>query len=329
MDKAISRALGAGVVTPVVATAAAVAVELAVMGDLPDPVATHWGTGGPDGFSAAWTVPLMTALTAGMLPLILGTSALLALRRGERGFTLRLLPAVAAGLSVYLGALLAGTLVIQRGLETAQDAPGVGSIMLVALPAGAVVGVLAWLAQPRETASVAAPSPASPLALQPGERAVWLGRAEMTPWALAFIVLATLAAWTGAALMWLAGDTVASAIITGVAVLLTALAATFTVAHVRIDASGLTVTTGVRLVRLRVPAEDVASVAAIDVHGLAQYGGYGIRQIPGATAVVLRPGPAIEVARRSGRRFVVTVDDAPTAASLLAAAGEAAHAAQD
>ncbi|WP_062466763.1 DUF1648 domain-containing protein [Demequina maris] len=330
MDKSFSRALGAGVVTPVVAALTAVAVELAVMGDLPDPVATHWGVNGPDGFAAAWTVPLMTALTAGVLPLVLGASAARAIRKGERGFTLRLLPAVAAGLSVFLGGLLAGTLVIQRGLDAAEGAPDVLPVLLVALPAGAVVGAVAWFAQPRETAArIDAAVAAAPLPLAPGERAVWLGRAEMTPWALAFIVLATLAAWTGAALMWLAGDTAAAAIITGVAVLLSVLAATFTVAHVRIDATGLTVTSGARLVRMRVPAEDIVSVAAIEVHGLAQYGGYGIRQIPGATAVVLRPGLAIEVTRRSGRRFVVTVDDADTAASLLAAAGEAAHAAQD
>ncbi|WP_156160666.1 DUF1648 domain-containing protein [Demequina soli] len=329
MGKAFSRALGAGVVTPVVASLTAIAVELVAMGDLPDPVATHWGPQGPNGFAPAWTVPLMTALVAGVLPLVLGVSALRAVARGERGFTLRLLPAVAAGLSVFLGTLLAGMLVLQRGLESADHAGGVGPVMLVALPAGAVVGIVAWLAQSREI-GVAAPAAAvEPLTLQPGERAVWLGRSEMSPWAFAFIVAATLAAWAGAVLMWVGGDAAAAGIVTAVAVLLTVLSFTFTVFRVRVDAAGLTVTSGAGLVRMRVPAADIASVTVIEVHGLAQFGGYGIRQIPGATAIVTRAGRAVEVTRRSGRRFVVTVDDAPTAAAVLAAAGEAAHAAQD
>ncbi|MBD3752872.1 MAG: hypothetical protein IE935_10685 [Micrococcales bacterium] len=41
--------------------------------------------------------------------------------------------------------------------------------------------------------------------------------------------------------------------------------------------------------------------------------------IDGRRGVVLRRGEALEVTRRSGRVFVVTVDDASTASALLIA----------
>ncbi|WP_062388417.1 DUF1648 domain-containing protein [Demequina iriomotensis] len=328
MSKAVSRALVVGVVVPAVACLAAVGVELAVMAELPDPVATHWSGSGPDGFSPAWAVPLMTALVAGVLPLVLGASALPALRRGLRGFTLDLLPAVAAGLSVFLGTLLAGSLVMQRGLEDATAAPGVGGVIALGLGAGAVVGVLGWLVQAREPWTRRPAAPAEAIVLEAGQRAAWLGRAEMGRGLVAFLVLVAVALGVTAVAMWVIGDGAAAGVFTGVAALVSLLLMTFTAFTVRVDAAGLTVTSGARLVRMRVPAEDVAQAAAVEVTGLAEYGGYGIRQIPGATAVVLRSGPALEVTRRSGRRFVVTVDDAATAAAVLAASAENAHAAQ-
>ncbi len=75
--------------------------------------------------------------------------------------------------------------------------------------------------------------------------------------------------------------------------------------------------------RLRVPIEDVATVTVEDVAPMS-YGGWGLRQVPGATAVVVRRGEGLRIERRSGRLFVVTVDDAAMAAGVLLAHRDAA-----
>lgn len=328
-DGAYGRAVAVGVVAPVALCVAAVAIQLAVMGDVPDPVATHWSGDAPDGFASPTLVPVMTAIVGGMLPVVLGASGLRSIRRGERGFVLRMMPAVAAGLAALMAVILTGSLLIQRGLADAADAPSILPAMWVGLGAAVVAGAAGWLAQPRHVERRPAAVPVGPIARAAGERTVWVGRAEMRAPALAAIVAGVAVAALAAVANWLVGDTAVAIVVTSVAVVLAVAAASLTVFHVRVDAEGLTVRSAARFVRMRVPAADVASVAAVDVSGLSQYGGYGIRSIPGATAVVLRNGPALELTRQSGRRFVVTLDDPATAAAVLAAVAEDARAAQD
>ncbi len=75
--------------------------------------------------------------------------------------------------------------------------------------------------------------------------------------------------------------------------------------------------------RSRSRPADIASVRAIDVDPFAEFGGWGLRYgLDGRYGVVLRRGEALEVTRVGGRRFVVTVDDAQTAAAALAAVHE-------
>jgi hypothetical protein len=55
------------------------------------------------------------------------------------------------------------------------------------------------------------------------------------------------------------------------------------------------------------------------VNPLAEFGGWGWRWgADGRVGVVLRAGEGIQVTRTNGKRFVVTVDDAQTGASVLA-----------
>ncbi|SEI98596.1 DUF1648 domain-containing protein [Demequina mangrovi] len=328
-DGAYGRAMTVGVVAPALLCAGAVVALLAMLGDVPDPVATHWSGSEPDGFASPTLVPVMTGLVGGVLPIALGASVLRSIRRGERGFVLRMLPAVALGLSVLMSVLMVGSIAMQRGLADAADAPSVLPVLAWGLGASLVAGAAGWLVQPRHVPTVHEAAPAQPIALAPGERAVWVGRSEMRPAALAAIIAGVAVAAIAAVANWVVGDTAVAIIVTALAVLLAVLAASLTVFHVRADASGLTVRSAARIIRMRVPAADVASVAVIQVSGLSQFGGYGIRQIPGATAVVMRSGPALEVTRRSGRRFVVTLDDAAMAAAVLAAVAEVADAAQD
>ncbi|WP_326697639.1 hypothetical protein OG909_10005 [Streptomyces sp. NBC_01754] len=50
---------------------------------------------------------------------------------------------------------------------------------------------------------------------------------------------------------------------------------------------------------------------------LADLGGFGYRVMPGRHALSLRPGDALWLGLSNGREFVVTVDDAETAARLI------------
>lgn len=315
-ERAVLRAAAVGVAIPVVACAASVAVQLAIMPDLPDPVATHWRADGPDGYSPPALVPWMTVLVAGVLPLIFGASALRSVRRGDRGFALALMPGVAAGLSVFMAILLGGSLVMQRGLASGMDAPDIDGLILGALLVGTAVGVLGWWVQPKG-ATARAELPAVDLGLHQSETAVWWGRARMTGVAFVAVVLSTVAVACAAVAAWIWVEASLAMLLTGVAVLLAVLLAMFTSFAVRADMHGLTVTSGGRIIRMTVPASDIAGAAPIVVSGIAQFGGYGIRHAPGVTAVVLRSGPALEVTRRSGRRFVVTVEDPAVPAALL------------
>jgi hypothetical protein len=57
----------------------------------------------------------------------------------------------------------------------------------------------------------------------------------------------------------------------------------------------------------------------VSVAPLGDYGGLGLRHRRGVTAVATRGGEALEVTRADGRRLVLTVDDAATAAGVLQA----------
>jgi hypothetical protein len=104
-------------------------------------------------------------------------------------------------------------------------------------------------------------------------------------------------------------------------VLLFALCALGIAWRVRVDANGIVVRSlPLGRPRTRIPAREIASVKAVRVEPLAEFGGWGWRWSPvGGFGVIARGGDAIQVERRDGRRFTVTVDDAETGAALLAA----------
>ena len=101
-----------------------------------------------------------------------------------------------------------------------------------------------------------------------------------------------------------------------VALLVVLLVAATTSFRVTIDRDGLRWRSALGLPRGQVPLSAVTGVSVVDVRP-GDYGGYGIRTVPGATAVVTRHGPALQVLRGEGRRVVITVDDPAVAASVL------------
>ncbi|HWL01871.1 MAG TPA: DUF1648 domain-containing protein [Microbacteriaceae bacterium] len=87
---------------------------------------------------------------------------------------------------------------------------------------------------------------------------------------------------------------------------------------------GLTVRGLFGLPVFRVRTADIAGVVAVGIQPMRDFGGWGIRGALGRdghwrTGLIVRAGDAIQVTRRGGKRLVVTVDDAATAAAVLKA----------
>lgn len=85
--------------------------------------------------------------------------------------------------------------------------------------------------------------------------------------------------------------------------------------RVTVDAGGVTVSSG-RLPIRRFRSDQIVA-ARSGYARLADLGGFGYRVMPGRHSVSLRPGDALWLVLSSGREFVVTVDDAGTAARLI------------
>ncbi|MFH8249700.1 DUF1648 domain-containing protein [Microbacterium sp. B2969] len=320
----VSRFVLVAVVLPLLITVVAIVAQLVVMPQLPDPVAVHWNASGEaDGFAARWLYPVMTLLIAGGLPLLLALTSLPGLRRGHGGPTYRFMGAAALGLSAFGAVLLTWLMVMQAGLADATEAPSVWPALVGGLVAAAVGGVGGWFLQPHVAQPEPETLPATTISLRPGERAVWMRTVSIGRGAAAGILLGTVAVAVAAVAVYLAGaDAAVVWLMAGLTALLIVLAATTLAFHVRVDEAGLEVRSALGLPRFRVPLAQVSRATAVEVNPMGEFGGWGIRLVPGRFGIVMRTGQAIEVWRAGGRRFVVTVDDAATGAALLQALAE-------
>src|SRR5690349_18680692 len=106
------------VAVPLLLGLVAVAVQLAWLPELPDPIAIHWGADGADGFAPAWTVVALTAgLTLGIVGLFAG---ILATARGPAPTAIHKVLAVSSlFVSVFVGGTVTASVGIQRGLDDA------------------------------------------------------------------------------------------------------------------------------------------------------------------------------------------------------------------
>lgn len=315
---------------PILVTAVALTLQLTWLGDLPDPAATHWGmAGSPDGFGASWTFPAVTTGLGLGLPVLVAITTLPMLRRGARSGTFRFMGAFALGMSAFLATLNTWSVHIQRGLASATDAPGVLPAMIFSLCVGALLGVAGWLYQPHQEAQILEGEPSAEMVLAPGERVVWMRVASMARPHLALLGVVGVGIVAAAVAAWVAGEFTAAWLLVGALAAVALAAAATSVFHVRVDDSGLTAVAALGFPRVRLPLDDVAKAGVAPVDGFAEFGGYGLRSRPGATGIILRNGTALQVTRMSGRRLVITVDDAESAAALLTALAARASSGKD
>ncbi|GAA1697204.1 hypothetical protein GCM10009808_13350 [Microbacterium sediminicola] len=309
-----------GLVLPVLLCTVAVIVQVSMFGSLPDPVATHWGANGrPDAYGPAWIYPLLTVLVGLGLPALMVGLMIPGLRRGDRGSAYRLMAALGLGLSALLAGLSTASLVLQAGIADAAEAPSIVVAMIVSFALAMGAGVLGWFLQPNEPWRAERPAAVAPLDLAPGEDAVWLQAVSISRSGAIALVVATVilvAATVVTAVTAPAGVTWILGIVTVVVGVLVAVMTRF---RVRVDREGLTVTGVFGAPRFRVAVEDVVAASVVQISPMADFGGWGVRLVPGRFGIVLRSGEGIEVTRAGRRAFAVTVDDARTGASLLEA----------
>lgn len=304
MTTVLTLALPAAFVGTTLAAAAAWSDEL------PDPVAVHFGTDGPDGFSSLagllWPSTLTTALVA------LGCWAL-AFFWGRASIVRRTASGTAVGLAAFLAALVIGILDLQRGLADAAQAGDVGTVTGVAIGVGVVAAAIgAWLmpGDPRQPTSESVPTDAPRLALGAEETAAWVAHAQSRSMLVA----------GGAATLFVLAVAVLVEIwaLALVAVALAVLMLAMARFSVVVDRRGLTARSALGWPRITVPLDEVTQAEVVDVSPFPEFGGWGYRVGRGGrVGIVLRSGPALQVERTGGRAFVVTVDDAATGAALL------------
>lgn len=318
---AVRRFMLVAITLPAALTLLSLIVQLAVLPALPDPIAVHWGmVGGPNGFGPVW-VPLVLTIAVGLgLPLLLAASALTGLRRGDRGTTYRLLGAVALGESMLIAVLVTWTTLMQTGLADAADAPAATLPAVVAFVAAAGAGLLGWRLQPDEPYRPSEPVDPGRVALEPTERVVWLQNVRIAVSAMIVLGIALLVIVASLVFTIVAAPLPVVLMMAAVTLLMVVALATATAFHVRVDASGLSVTSVFGFPRIHIPLQDIEQVSAVHVSPLGEFGGWGLRwALRGGFGVVLRTGEGIRVRRRSGKVFTVTVDDAQTGAAALEA----------
>lgn len=288
-----------------VLAAAYLTLATLVADGLPHRVPVHFGLdGAADGWLDRWVALVAFGLLALGVPTLL--LAVFALGQWWRGSSARFTSAVVCAVAVGLVTLFAALLwtVAEATTEVRMSAWLLLGPLALAVVTGLLVAALLPPALPQPE-----PVVAEPLEIAPSDRVSWFGRADSPqPLILALlgavliVVVAVLA--TGVWWLWL------------IVLLLLLLFPATTVFRVTVDKEGLTWRSALGVPRGRVALADITEVSVVQVRA-GDYGGYGVRSVPGTTAVITRHGPALRVARESGRTFVITVDDPMAAAGVL------------
>lgn len=312
-----SRMLAVAVLAPLVVTALAVVIGAVLIGDLQRTLAIHWdAAGATNGVAPGWLLLLGLGSLGVAIPLLVGV-----LLVGARESAVGVRTKVLAVVPLFVAGVLGGSLIWMAATQPATGGsdPEVWAGLLSGYLPGFALAVTGWFALPRAEGprapgdAVAAPS----IALEADERAVWIARIGFTRSALVATGLVILVVLAGmvAAVVGTGGALWGLLAVPALLVVIFAATAAWTV---RVDRDGLTVRSVLGVPRFHVRPGEVVAVGVTTVSPLAQYGGWGVRVASGRRlAVVTRPGEALEVTVGGGRRFVVTVDDAATAAGLL------------
>ncbi|WP_051326188.1 hypothetical protein [Glycomyces tenuis] len=288
---------------------------LGLLGDrLPDPMAVHWGGSAPDRsqapsvFGAQLTgLYLLGALFAASIPwrADLGRRAV----RRSLGAGLGLWTGVAIGATGGIAAANLDAASWELAVLDGGDAAIMAAFAIGAPLLGALVGFALAAGPDRASRSVAIPAAELPA----GAKVAWSGR-QGSPVSYGFAIAASALLLYAALIV----ESDASVPLTAFGlVAVWAVYALFNGVAVTVGARGVQLRLGLfGWPRVRIALEDIVSARAEDLSP-ADVGGWGYRVGPARTAVMLRGGECLVLARTGGREFAVSVDGAAEAAALV------------
>lgn len=312
-DRPAGRIVLAATVIPLALTAVAAWLLWSWRGDLPDPVARHWGSDGADGFSSLTTIVIMTVVIGVVLT---GTGAVLAIVSNNR-WTARIAIGTAAATTALTVAILVVSVAGQRGLADAAEATLHGGWALAAVAVGMLVGVACAALVP--TWATAVPDDegtdvdAAPLG--PAEQVAWSRSVGLSTPGVVIVVVSALVVAVIAVVT-------AQGWLTLIPVAIVAMFLTMATARVAVDRRGVTVRGPLPWPRFHTPLDSIARADVVQVNAIRDFGGFGARLSVmgphrGSRGLVLRSGEALRLTRGDGGRELVVVDDAATAAALV------------
>lgn len=284
---------------------------------MPARVAAHWGADGRvDRIDGVDSFAVLIGIMVTAITVLIVAFAIAPVSKGTSRYFIKTWVGLGVGVSSVISIGMYLSVLAQRGVTDPESVPL--SAALVPMLVGAVVGVgLAILVArlvPRFPDPKGLSGEVVALDIADGEKVFWTQQAR-TPRLLAAVPIVILLAV--AVLVAVVGLPIWTPLI--IAAIIIPLMTTLSW-RVVIDQRGITTTGLFGFPTLHTPLEQVAGAAAITVNAMSEYGGWGIRAgRSGSLGVITRNGEAIEVQRRSGANFVVTVDDAATGAGLLTA----------
>jgi hypothetical protein len=282
---------------------------------LPDPIAVHWGIGGTvDRTDSLSSVLVTSAVFAPLLALVVAVVFLLMTRQAAATLFTRALVGVGAGVGVLVGLLPLSFVLAQLDAPSALDVPVSAAApgIAIAFVLATAVGVGLAFVIPVQPVDFPVVDNAPAIDIAAGEKAYWGRTAWPQPVAFGIFV--------GAILI-----VVATLIIAGspwwLVVLFVAvfgILATTLAWHVVVDTRGVRVTAALGFPRFVFPLAEITGARSVDAAPMREYGGWGIRfGVNGNWGVIVRSGGALELSREGKAPFVITVDDAETAARLI------------
>ena len=304
----VIRAIVAVAVT-VAPMAVAVAWVRAQRDRLPAELATHWSSNvGPDGFTDR---PAFESGIGGACAVTVAAALVWAVvwHRAARARVRAVGLAVLAGISGTIAGLAVMIVVPNLDLVDPTTADvGPESALLLPLMLGMPVAVW-WIhgGPPGDSGGVGRDVDAALPRLSDSTEYI----ETFTPWRVAIVLFAAVGA-TGVVVIALGLPWVGAEIM-----VLAAVVAWMTRCTIRVRRlDGLTLRGGP--VSMRVPVFEFAGARVVEwIEPFGEYGGWGLRVVPGATALVTRRGPGVELIRADGRRIVMTSEDPERLAGVL------------
>ncbi|MBD8044497.1 hypothetical protein H9638_11835 [Arthrobacter sp. Sa2BUA2] len=310
----LSGALGLGVL--------AAAWMFSVAGELPDPLASHWGRDGVDGYMSLAGHALIAVLVGG------GSGALVAalsiLARGQSPLVARLGVGFGLGFGVLMTGLSVGVVAGQIGLADASQAE-ISAPVIWAAAALAVLAVAAgvWLYRPGTYDRTQSPetSALDDAAADQGS-AVSLAARELAADEQPLEVNVSMGRWK-----WLASLGTGAAVALSLVFIHPALALfgvpaaallwVFCQGRVIIDPDGVRALAGGFWKLMPLTYGEIRAASVQDIKAM-DFGGWGYRLNGGSVGFIMGSGPALVLEAGFAQRYVFSMPDAETAARACA-----------